>query len=385
MKRIISLLAVMALAAGVLGAPAAAGPTQGGFASDNVEYAGYVPFEVGTSTGITMAGKYLYLTSWKNISVYDISDPINPQFQDIEPIGFWFENEDVEVSPDGNILLFAESLPQDYLHIWDVEDKSNITEVATLEGAGDHTISCVLKCKYAYGSDGVIVDLRNPTNPKMVAGRSDKNNWHAQVGIKGGAHDVTEFRNGHILVSTISEGFQWIDVSNPTKPKLKARSPHPNPGWLFHSGEWPRNGKDKFLLHQGEQNFQPQCDPETNGPFTTWTKSGNTFKLLDTYAVTNGTYQDGSPAVNGLGCSAHWFESHKTFKNGGLVAVGYYEHGTRFLDVASNGKIKEKGWFVPYGGSTSAAYWVPTDKQHRIVYAVDYTRGIDILRYTDKF
>jgi hypothetical protein len=34
---------------------------------------------------------------------------------------------------------------------------------------------------------------------------------------------------------------------------------------------------------------------------------------------------------------------------------------------------------VPYAGSTSAAYWLNND----IVYAVDYTRGIDILRFTD--
>ena len=384
MKRLLSLLAVPALLVGLL-SPASAGPTPGGFASDNVEYAGYVPFEAGTATGITIYGKYMYLTSWKNISVYDISDPVAPQPMDIEPFGFWFENEDAEVSPDGSTLLFAESLPGDALHVWDVEDKSNIKEVATLEGAGDHTISCVLKCKYAYGSDGVIVDLRNPTKPKLIAGRSDKNNWHAQVGIKGGGHDVDEIRNGIIIASTISEGFQVIDVRNPANPKLIARSPHPNPSWLFHSAEWPRGGKDKFVLTQGEKNFNPQCNPEANGPFMTWTKAGNSFKPVDTFAVENGTYQDGSPAVNGLGCSAHWFQSHKTFKSGGLVAVGYYEHGTRFLDVASNGKISEAGWFVPAGGSTSAAYWVPTDKENRIVYAVDYTRGIDILRYNGKF
>jgi hypothetical protein len=32
---------------------------------------------------------------------------------------------------------------------------------------------------------------------------------------------------------------------------------------------------------------------------------------------------------------------------------------------------------LPSAGSTSAAYWITRD----IVYAVDYTRGIDILRY----
>lgn len=37
----------------------------------------------------------------------------------------------------------------------------------------------------------------------------------------------------------------------------------------------------------------------------------------------------------------------------------------------------EKGLFLPLGGETIATYWV-TDE---IVYAIDTTRGIDILRY----
>ena len=35
--------------------------------------------ELLTATGANIRGDYLYLTSWKNISIYDISDPLNPQ------------------------------------------------------------------------------------------------------------------------------------------------------------------------------------------------------------------------------------------------------------------------------------------------------------------
>jgi hypothetical protein len=59
------------------------------------------------------------------------------------------------------------------------------------------------------------------------------------------------------------------------------------------------------------------------------------------------------------------------------MALGYYEHGTHFLRVAENGQIRRVGYFLPNAGSTSAAYWITRN----IVYAVDYTRGIDILRY----
>lgn len=374
-KRVWALIAASLLAVGL--APAQGAPSQGGFASDNVEYVGYVPFEVGTATGASIIGKYMYVTSWKAFSIYDISDPTAPERLSTTPFGFKFENENV--ASNGKILVFSEELPQDVLHIWDVEDKTNPVQIAELPGAGGHTQTCVLKCKYLYGSEGYIVDIRNPAKPKKM-----KQNWIEMTGLQGGAHDVEEFKKGFIITSPINDAFQIIDVRNPLKPKVIARGPHPDPSaWLFHSGKWPNGGKDKFILMQGEKNFKARCD-DKNGPFQTWStknwKKSKTMTLVDTFRVTNGTYQDGSPAVNGLGCSAHWFDEHRTFKNGGLVAVGYYEHGTRFLDVAGNGKIKEAGWFLPHAGSTSATYWV----NDKLVYSVDYTRGIDILKYNGK-
>ena len=386
MKRILMAAAtVLGLVASTL-MPATAGPTPGGFTSEDVEYVTHVPFEVGTSTGVTIQGKYMYLTSWKNISVYDVSDPTSPELLDIEPVGFWFENEDVEVTPDGDYLFFSESTPQNSLHVWNVEDKSNISKVADVAGAGGHIFSCVLKCRYGYSTSGKIIDLKKPDAPKIVEGDT----WLKLAGIQSGVHDVDEVKTGFIVASTYDEGGVFIDVRNPLKPKTIARGPKPEgKGYIIHSAAWPNDAKDRWLMLQGEQNAQPRCNPDQNGPFLTydtkgWEKTGK-FEFVDDYAVSNGTYQDGSPAVNGLGCSAHWFTAHPTFRNGGLVTIGYYEHGTRFLDIQSNGKIKEAGWFIPFAGSTSAAYWVPTDKEQRIVYAVDYTRGIDILRWNGKF
>jgi hypothetical protein len=369
---------------------ASADPTAGGVASPGVEYVGFVPFDQSSSTGVSMYGNWMYLTSWKNISIYNIADRTNPVLTAQLPVGFMFENEDVSVSPDQTFLLFSESLPGNALHVYDIEDKGtsfpadagNIVEIATVEGAGDHTTSCILKCKWAYGSDGSITNMTDPSNPVY----DPANDWHKMIKLAGGAHDVTEVKNGFIIVSPISGAPLYVDVRNPLKPKVIARGDDPIPnserGYLWHSGEWPRAGQDRWLLMQGEDNANPQCHDKI-GPFATFDtrnwKTTKTFKLKDTFKVTNGVYVDGNPAANGLGCSAHWFESHKTFKNGGLVVGAFYEHGTRFLEVdKQSGKIREEGYFLPYGGSTSAAYWANDE----IVYAVDYTRGLDILRYT---
>jgi hypothetical protein len=152
---------------------------------------------------------------------------------------------------------------------------------------------------------------------------------------------------------------------------------------LIHSNRWPRGGRDRFFMVQGETPFSQTCD-EDSGAFMTWDASNwkktKSFQLLDIFQFENGTYQDGKPAANAMGCSAHWFQEHPTFDNGGLVALGSYDHGTRFVDVSPKGKITEVGYFVPNAGETSAAYWV-TDE---LVYSIDYTRGFDILRYTGK-
>ncbi len=390
MKRLI--VGLLALAVSVSGLTASgsdniatAGPTAGGFASDGIQYVGFVPFDQSTSTGATIRDKFMYLTSWKNISTYDISNPESPVLLDQLQIGFKFENEDVAVSPDQTFILFSESLPGDFLRVYDVEDKSNIQEIAALPGAGDHTTSCILKCEYAYGSDGSITDLRDPANPKAIALDSEPDNWHAKIGLTGGGHDVTEVKDGFILVSPLDGPPLYVDVRDPANPKVVARGndnlPRGERGYLWHSGEWPRNGQDRWLLMQGEDNFNPRCN-EKNGPFATYDTKGwqtsKTFKLVDTFKVKNGRLDEGDPPANVLGCSAHWFEEQPGFNDGGNVVIAFYEHGTRILGVDSNtGKISMKEFFAPYGGSTSASYWV----NEELIYAVDYTRGIDILRY----
>ena len=367
---------------------AAQTPTAGGVVIGPVEYVTFVPFDGSTSTGVTIQGKYMYLTSWKAISIYDISDPENPTQSATLPVGFMFENEDVEITPDASYLFFSETLPDEDLHVFDIEDKTNIQPVTTLVGAGDHTFTCILKCKWGYGSEGTIINLADPTDPKMVGEPGTDKSWHAKVELQGGAHDVTEVKNGYVIVSTLSGPLMYLDVRDPLNPKVLALGEKLAESYLFHSGEWPNEGADRWLLMQGEDNFNPRCDPEANGPFLVYDTQGwqntKTFKVSDQYAVQNGTYTDGNPPANGLGCSAHWFESHPTFDNGGIVAMGYYEHGTRFFDITSKGKIQEAGVFVPYGGSTSAAYWASRSPKNDIVYAVDYTRGIDVLRYTGK-
>ncbi|MDQ1687548.1 MAG: hypothetical protein QOK42_523, partial [Frankiaceae bacterium] len=175
-RRRVTLIAVAAAMVGGLLSTASAAPGcsvpppvngtcvgASGFSSDNVEQVKFVPFEVGTATGARVIGHYLFVTSWKSFSIYDIKDPLNPVRISTTPIGFMFENEDV--ATNGKMLLFSESLPGNALHVWDLQDYANPKEVGTLSGAGDHTTSCLFNCKYGWGSSGTVSDLRRIDAP----------------------------------------------------------------------------------------------------------------------------------------------------------------------------------------------------------------------------
>jgi hypothetical protein len=381
-KRIIAITAaLLALLAGSL--PGAQAGPQDGWASPNVEYVKFVPFEVGTATGAKVVGKYLYVTSWRSFSIYDISDPENPaqtsqtffaEDTGDQGTGFRFENEDV--ATNGKILIFSQQLPVAHLFVYDVEDKTNPVLIGHLTSGGAHTAECLLDCKWLYGSNGNIWDLRDPTDPKLM-----KEKWGEGMPATS-AHDLNEVAPGQMLTS--SRPIIYIDArKDPLHPKLLAVGDDEKITGGVHSNRWPNSAKDNIVLFSSETNFTGRCSG-ANGAFMTWDasnwKKSKSFKLLDMFQFENGTYQDGKPAANAMGCSAHWFQEHPSFDNGGLVALGSYDHGTRFMDIASNGKIKEVGYFVPNAGETSAAYWV-TDE---LVYAIDYTRGFDILRYTGK-
>ncbi len=378
MRKVLAALAALTVAAAM--APGAtAGPSEGGYSSDNVEYVGFVPFEVGTATGARTFGngKFLIVTSWKDFSIYDIKDPENPELLSKEPFGFKFENEDV--ATNGKIMLFSETIPSDDLHIYDIEDKTNPTLLATLEGAGDHTTDCILNCKWAYGSEGTISDLRDPANPKLM-----KTKWGEGTPAGNNGHDITEVAPGIVLTST--DPMMVLDArENPAKPELVAVAEQMQE--FIHSNLWPRQGKDRWALSAGEtwtSGAQARCTPNSAG-FATWdTTNWEKTKLLrkvDVYRMEGGTYADGRPpSGTTFGCSTHWFDTHPDWKNGGIAAVAWYNYGTRFLKVDSKGKIEEVGWFVPIGGSTSATYWIDDE----YLYSVDYNRGIDILRFTGK-
>lgn len=354
----------------VASGPLRAGPSSGGWSSDNVEYVRHLPISV-DGVGGRLVGNYFYTNDQHKIVIFDVSAAKNPELvgQLLMPQEWLLGREDLDTN--GKILI-APHRVGDQLFIVDVEDKTNPRIISSVGGAGQHTNSCILDCKWVYGSGGSIVDLRDPSDPKLLDTR-----W-TEATPSGPGHDVTEIAPG--LVLTAQQPIALLDARrNPAHPKLLALGANEDARFI-HGTAWANGGRDRIFLAGGETVLS-RCN-DSSGAFMTWDASRwrrtHAFSLIHDYRLKgNGSYVDGNPPANVNGCSSHWFDLHPSFHNGGLVAGAAFEHGTRLLRVSGRGKIKEIGWFVPFAGNTSAAYWI----NDRVIYAVDYNRGIDILEY----
>jgi hypothetical protein len=377
-----SIVALLVLLVSALAGQASGGPTTGGLATDNIEHVKHIPMAQ-NGVGGRLIGKYFYMNDQNKVMIYDVSDPVNPEMLGFVamPQEWQFSREDID--GNGDILVVPNTAsgqndgnlqtesPANAVYIIDVEDKANPKIISKVPGAAQHTFSCVLNCTWAYGSGGNIIDLRNPAKPKLV-----KSTWGEGTPAGNGGHDVEEVAPG--LVMTATEPMMLLDArKDPAHPKVIAVAERSNE--YMHQARWPRGMKDKFLLAASETTMNGKCS-ENSGSFQTWDARAwrkGIFKQIDKFVPTNGIIVDGKPVAQ-RNCTAHWIEEHPDFNNGGYVASGFYDHGTRFFEVTPTGQIKEAGYFMAYAGQASAAYWI-TDE---IVYTVDYNRGLDILRFS---
>src|SRR3954468_7348231 len=141
----------LAVAASALAEPPAP-PLPDAVMSDNVDYLGSIKQDVGLTTGAKVLGNRLYVTSGKNISIYDISKPETPVALGSMMVNTAWENE--EVPTNGKVLAIASDfysvtascLSQlrvtGCIQFFDVCDPSNIKEIGSVPVA-NHTAECV--------------------------------------------------------------------------------------------------------------------------------------------------------------------------------------------------------------------------------------------------
>jgi hypothetical protein len=392
-------IAALVAALSLVAVPAASADQMGPdwVSSDNVEYLGSIKQDFGLTAGAKIVGDRMFVTSGKNITIYDISTPETPVTLGSLKVNVAWENE--EVPTNGKVLAvasdFYSAMPScvtalavdGCVQFFDVRDPANIQEVGSVPIA-NHTAECVLDCQWFYGRAGTIIDARGILDGKEPA---VVGNWIEELQAQGvdsnSCHHIREIRPGVLL--TACQPFSVITVNPKDAPG--ASPEHPKVLYtgeaekFVHSSRWPRGGKDKFVLTGGEKNFTGRCELN-DSEFSTYSAEAvldgesDQFEgpLFQKPPAPNGTYTDGRPPANHLGCSVHWFQEHESFKNGGLVALSEYENGVRFLQIHKDGSIEEQGFFAALGSSSSSPKWAPSGD---VLYSIDYDRGLDIIRW----
>ena len=441
--RLLTLATVAALAVSMV--PAAAVPVPV-VASDNIELVAQLPDVAAISTAFSSDSPHMYVSTLRGFTTYDISNPELPVPLAELPFVYW-ENESMSlgerVAEDGTKTKFAligldiygvsptdsskpTSISGEEVIVVDVTDPTNPHIRGRVNTpSSTHTVACVTKdCQYAYTSgayDGGkfhVVDLTDLDKPVVVK---------ELLNVAGEGHQWDRDALGN-LWSTGFEGAAGYDVTDPLNPKtLASTDPKgtqaPYNDFIMHNAWHP--GAENFTQTRGANGRLQSGTPETasvfdgnvllvteedydnpvcggdagEGTFSTWYVP---YKDTQQYAADNPSYRrnggamtpldnwnteildSGQRTVAGALCSAHYF----TYHDAGFVAQGWYQQGTRILDVRDPHDIKQVGYFFTGATETWHAFWVPeydengvqTGRDTDLVYTNDAARGIDILR-----
>jgi hypothetical protein len=314
-------------------------------------------------------GHHLYVSSLTGVTVLDISNPRAPVRVgrlDLPNA----QNEDVDAG--SGILLVSDDPAggRGILHVIDVRDPAHPRLLARYRtwprsrGIG-HTATCIKGCRYAWlaGSPrGIeVVDLRDPAHPRR-AGR-----FRARAAAGGfGTHDVQVDGSGLAWVAG-SNGTAAYDVRNPVRPRLvrqtDRRGSRPPLNDLIHHNSLRLR---RNVVAITEEAFGGGC--RGAGTLQTWRFArGGKMVPLDSWGV------ERDPSARFI-CSAHYFDARD-----GLIAQGFYEQGVRLIDTRRPGRLRQVGYYVARPGLFWGALFAPTDPSGSTVYALDHSRGIDVL------
>ncbi len=233
------------------------------------------------------------------------------------------------------------------------------------------------------GGDHVeVFDMSNPAAPRSLGKFESVASQSANFRV---SHDTERDSKG-VLWSVGGGGAAGYQLTaDPLAPKLVSSTgpagvnPSPYNDFILHNSK--RNGNTLLITEEDylDTDEVPPGGCRGQGKFETWSIAMRPGGLtpLDTWMTEmNGSDSKASATVN---CSSHWFEVSKD-----LVAVGWYEQGTRFLDVHDPRNIRQVGFYLPANGSTWGAFWSPTDPTRSIVYTADAYLGVDVLRIDRK-
>ncbi len=413
------------------------------FASPNVELVAAFPETLGISGVFGISSPHFYMSTTDSISAFNVRNPSLPVLTDTIVIAN-FENESMTYGErviNGKLRKFIlvgidlvkASPTEEPQHvnvgggemiIIDVTDPNDIKQVGRVSDVPNstHTVACAKEtaCRYAYtaGSRGKysIIDLTNLSAPKVLKTLRSPASRENELFVRGAGHKWN-FDNAGYGLHTGSGGTAIFDVVDPKNPKVVQATNFQGtaPMWndfIHHNTMRPNasrfrafsppsvaNGNVALITEEDYFNDGEEVLCEEAGTIQSWYipnlngaayRSNNPNLDPDKGAIRpldmfNPVTEQGQPV--GAFCSAHWFDYHSS----GILAQGFYQGGTQFIDVRDPRNLKSFGFFRSAATETWDAYWVPqrdsagrsTGRQTNLVYAVDFVQGLTVLKVTN--
>jgi hypothetical protein len=361
--------------------------------SSNFEVLGNVP--TGPAIGMNFKGHYAFVTGPTGLTALDIANPAVPVVVGVHPLPH-FENEDVDLC--GNLLVIVNDREAKDLgavmYLFDISAPAtprlaSVTPIGlTGNGRGAGHIANFVKsnCSQLWVDGGDLVevfDVSNAAAPRSFGKFESVASLSTAFKV---THDTERDPSGMLWSVGGGGAAGYTLTKDPLKPKLVASTsaagvnPSPYNDFILHNS---KRMNDVLLITEEDYVDTDETPPggcRGQGKFETWSLARMTpggITPLDTW-MTELNSSDSKAAAT-VNCSSHWFE-----RSSGLVAVGWYEQGTRILDVTNPRNIRQVGFYLPANGSTWGAYWSPTDPAHKIIYTADVYRGVDVLRLNRK-
>lgn len=318
-------------------------------------------------TGAVMRDGHLFVTSTFKLSIFDLRAPLSPAL-----VGTAVSRNPIhgELLPtNGELLLLNDFAHGRTLDVWNVEDRSNPVLLATIPDLPDEHWSCLSDCRWAYGSAGAVVDLRNAAEPKKA-----RVNWRERVGLHPDitVHRIDEYRRGYLVTGPRDDAPAVIDARNPLRPRLAARTRLPlgrSPGIIYSS--WPLAGRARYLLSAVEYPSSGGCSG----------RGGGTLLSFDTKGYPNRSRFPlaGRLSASASGCdgAGYYFDPSPSFRENALLAFAFLR-GVMIVRLDERGRMTETASFSPPVGVIWHTFWAADN----IVYALNRTGEIYILRYS---
>jgi hypothetical protein len=336
---------------------------------------------------------------------WSLADPVHPA-----PIGaldaadlslpgdrpgtaFW-EGEHLQVDPARRLVILARDRAafglagRTGVYVVDARDPRHLRLLGFHPVPAGHTTQCLDGCRFLWtvGSPTGVwaTDLSDPNAPRTAG---------APV-APGLVHDV-DVDAGGVAWAAGAGGVHgyWIAGRHPDPTSGATRLATPLAPIPFAGGTYvsPNQPRDTFahnswrplraiggfpagdLIFVADEDFAPVC--QDNGQLLVLSLAARTGSQLP---VVGSWGPVGSPGEQPSAmCSAHWFQPMPGVGDGTILVEAFYNQGTRFIDVADPRHPVQVGYFAPPGGEAATPAY-----HDGLVYAAQYSGGVDVLRFT---